>query len=116
MIRRPPRSTLFPYTTLFRSVDQRLQMRKTAELAEPSGALLEFDKGEGIGIGAVGTDAEAIEKGLADQMRRVAPHGTHADIDARRATINWRLRRLRIGPVQAARPVSTVRIGSAVRR
>src|SRR2546429_6612625 len=24
MIRRPPRSTLFPYTTLFRSADQRL--------------------------------------------------------------------------------------------
>src|SRR3989442_4481425 len=25
MIRRPPRSTLFPYTTLFRSLDQRLR-------------------------------------------------------------------------------------------
>src|SRR3712207_8067564 len=29
MIRRPPRSTLFPYTTLFRSIDS---MRTTAEL------------------------------------------------------------------------------------
>src|SRR5256885_2827139 len=27
MIRRPPRSTLFPYTTLFRSVDARLPSR-----------------------------------------------------------------------------------------
>src|SRR2546429_3546081 len=27
MIRRPPRSTLFPYTTLFRSVDNRWQAR-----------------------------------------------------------------------------------------
>src|SRR5260221_9993867 len=27
MIRRPPRSTLFPYTTLFRSVDARLRQR-----------------------------------------------------------------------------------------
>src|SRR5260370_36150850 len=27
MIRRPPRSTLFPYTTLFRSLQQLLQMR-----------------------------------------------------------------------------------------
>src|SRR5437016_10936363 len=27
MIRRPPRSTLFPYTTLFRSVRQRLRRR-----------------------------------------------------------------------------------------
>src|SRR3989441_3158256 len=27
MIRRPPRSTLFPYTTLFRSVHHRLELR-----------------------------------------------------------------------------------------
>src|SRR5690349_24942541 len=27
MIRRPPRSTLFPYTTLFRSLDRRLSTR-----------------------------------------------------------------------------------------
>src|SRR5258708_22783022 len=32
MIRRPPRSTLFPYTTLFRSVDQRLRLGR--QLAE----------------------------------------------------------------------------------
>src|SRR3712207_7211551 len=40
MIRRPPRSTLFPYTTLFRSaalrVDRRLVARQVvAEIAEP---------------------------------------------------------------------------------
>src|SRR2546422_3481799 len=29
MIRRPPRSTLFPYTTLFRSLDRRLLQRKS---------------------------------------------------------------------------------------
>src|SRR2546430_12751519 len=29
MIRRPPRSTLFPYTTLFRSLGSRLQRRPT---------------------------------------------------------------------------------------
>src|SRR5688572_31133849 len=29
MIRRPPRSTLFPYTTLFRSVDDQLFLRRT---------------------------------------------------------------------------------------
>src|SRR2546428_5657426 len=28
MIRRPPRSTLFPYTTLFRSVGRRIKLRK----------------------------------------------------------------------------------------
>src|SRR5688572_31101593 len=34
MIRRPPRSTLFPYTTLFRSVERRAGDRIGAELAE----------------------------------------------------------------------------------
>src|SRR2546426_1787184 len=29
MIRRPPRSTLFPYTTLFRSVERYVAMRRT---------------------------------------------------------------------------------------
>src|SRR5260370_25961324 len=28
MIRRPPRSTLFPYTTLFRSIDHKSQSRR----------------------------------------------------------------------------------------
>src|SRR3712207_7160485 len=31
MIRRPPRSTLFPYTTLFRSVDRHAQRREHAD-------------------------------------------------------------------------------------
>src|SRR5690348_17722674 len=33
MTRRPPRSTLFPYTTLFRSDDQRLHARCSADSA-----------------------------------------------------------------------------------
>src|SRR5260370_13995085 len=33
MIRRPPRSTLFPYTTLFRSLDKDLDHRDQAQLA-----------------------------------------------------------------------------------
>src|SRR2546425_5965310 len=32
MIRRPPRSTLFPYTTLFRSVDTSLRARRSTKL------------------------------------------------------------------------------------
>src|SRR6266704_4965891 len=37
MIRRPPRSTLFPYTTLFRSVDERCEHTRRVEIrqAEP---------------------------------------------------------------------------------
>src|SRR3989475_12210778 len=32
MIRRPPRSTLFPYTTLFRSIDATREDRRTARM------------------------------------------------------------------------------------
>src|SRR3712207_7918485 len=35
MIRRPPRSTLFPYTTLFRSEDNRVRSRGHLDLALP---------------------------------------------------------------------------------
>src|SRR5436190_14703231 len=34
MIRRPPRSTLFPYTTLFRSLEERLALRAVHEPLE----------------------------------------------------------------------------------
>src|SRR3989442_8124017 len=40
MIRRPPRSTLFPYTTLFRSVEQQAGERD-AEPRELNGAMAE---------------------------------------------------------------------------
>src|SRR3712207_7899573 len=39
MIRRPPRSTLFPYTTLFRSVDEALHLRVRVALALIAGKL-----------------------------------------------------------------------------
>src|SRR5256885_12731977 len=38
MIRRPPRSTLFPYTTLFRSVAARGRRPHRAQRAQPRGA------------------------------------------------------------------------------
>src|SRR2546427_7654703 len=47
MIRRPPRSTLFPYTTLFRS----LQLRNSSEERSKTGALpiiLDADRIEGV--------------------------------------------------------------------
>src|SRR2546428_2003226 len=34
MIRRPPRSTLFPYTTLFRSVEQYPQLKATGNIGQ----------------------------------------------------------------------------------
>src|SRR3712207_8589123 len=38
MIRRPPRSTLFPYTTLFRSSERGVQGTSFADVLEHSGA------------------------------------------------------------------------------
>src|SRR5258708_23763012 len=35
MIRRPPRSTLFPYTTLFRSIDTTPQSTNSHTISEP---------------------------------------------------------------------------------
>src|SRR3712207_9255511 len=46
MIRRPPRSTLFPYTTLFRSRDT---IRAAAELG--FGAIYVSEESGGIGLG-----------------------------------------------------------------
>src|SRR5947209_14902686 len=34
MIRRPPRSTLFPYTTLFRSEQQRARVKRAADIRD----------------------------------------------------------------------------------
>src|SRR5436853_3162453 len=56
MIRRPPRSTLFPYTTLFRSV----RLGPTEPHALPQHAR---DLGDvGIGVGVVGAAADRSEE------------------------------------------------------
>src|SRR2546430_11251425 len=46
MIRRPPRSTLFPYTTLFRSVGWRCVPPGAAHSWSSSGSWLEFRRSE----------------------------------------------------------------------
>src|SRR2546421_6742941 len=43
MIRRPPRSTLFPYTTLFRSQDDALAFLKQQEYLLKSGVIAQRD-------------------------------------------------------------------------
>src|SRR3954467_16005216 len=44
MIRRPPRSTLFPYTTLFRSQQVVVGARHADEVGQPSGNRREGDR------------------------------------------------------------------------
>src|SRR5437899_4337223 len=43
MLRRPLRSTLFPYTTLFRSVGDRRILHERLDWAEPEGLVLDLD-------------------------------------------------------------------------
>src|SRR2546430_7541498 len=56
MIRRPPRSTLFPYTTLFRS-----------KTGLPLGAYLQMMKDEGLGS-IPGTAAEILDDRIRQQL------------------------------------------------
>src|SRR3989475_1344888 len=63
MIRRPPRSTLFPYTTLFRSVRCR-----DAEIARAVDILLRHNKNNPALIGKAGVGKTAIVEGLAQRI------------------------------------------------
>src|SRR2546430_5374859 len=58
MIRRPPRSTLFPYTTLFRSA---LQEVRAAQRLDPLSLIINTDVGEMLYYGR--RHDEAIEQG-----------------------------------------------------
>src|SRR3712207_8517315 len=69
MIRRPPRSTLFPYTTLFRSqagpqaMRHRMQERIAGAVAEAVVDRLEpvqIEEEHGNGIGAAGGGGEGV--------------------------------------------------------
>src|SRR2546422_6366949 len=64
MIRRPPRSTLFPYTTLFRS--QEYEQRK------PPGTLRMALMGASLEMGWGVADGETFENLVEDQLNREA--------------------------------------------
>src|SRR5258708_31817428 len=53
MIRRPPRSPLFPYTPLFRSEKPELEPQPASIVLEPDG----FAQGAGLGLGLLNRDA-----------------------------------------------------------
>src|SRR3712207_9222600 len=65
MIRRPPRSTLFPYTTLFRSnvLDLNAGRMLAQEFEVPACAIIKHNNPCGCAVG--GTAAEAYERALA---------------------------------------------------
>src|SRR2546428_5870579 len=60
MIRRPPRSTLFPYTTLFRSLNEKLAIGFSlwSELKSELSGKVRFDKFGTIDVRWLSTDLE----------------------------------------------------------
>src|SRR3989449_10774912 len=96
MIRRPPRSTLFPYTTLFRSAEFFLgthdRLAKAHELAGVIGAerapAREADV-LGQGLHVLGSRSrDEIAQALGRLDRGVAHH--HRDSAGIRAEVDWR--------------------------
>src|SRR3712207_7247278 len=73
MIRRPPRSTLFPYTTLFRSVEDHVSFRQALAF------MLEREPGFEVveQVGSV-AEARALDEGLDRKSTRL--NSSHANI------------------------------------
>src|SRR3712207_8215682 len=92
MIRRPPRSTLFPYTTLFRSPERQAQVLDGPVLADQDGLLgqLRPDRAGGVEAGravrkfefrAVGEDHLHERSGYAPPDRKSTRlNSSHANI------------------------------------
>src|SRR3989454_3601051 len=63
MIRRPPRSTLFPYTTLFRSLTTELGWDPPLP-SDKVGALVSLRYGSGAGVGIQYADTELVRDAI----------------------------------------------------
>src|SRR5438445_13728177 len=67
MIRRPPRSTLFPYTTLFRSLEERAGrgVAHLVDLLVPRGVLLDVGVAPGdVRLGLVRSEERRVGKSV----------------------------------------------------
>src|SRR3712207_5373953 len=73
MIRRPPRSTLFPYTTLFRSLRGVVEVRLLEHEGHPQDALPEVDRRLPVG---------AHERDVVDALALQLAHGSLLELDA----------------------------------
>src|SRR3712207_8302667 len=75
MIRRPPRSTLFPYTTLFRSVGQVLGIAVLGSLLQNRVGAHVGDRLEGSALDAASRDrvVEFAQQSQFERLREVVP-------------------------------------------
>src|SRR3712207_8490238 len=76
MIRRPPRSTLFPYTTLFRSIAGRRRGRRRQHAAEP-GRYDHGTKEERVGVRLA---KPGIERRAQADRKSTRLNSSHANI------------------------------------
>src|SRR3989454_9992938 len=67
MIRRPPRSTLFPYTTLFRSMPQRLPFYVRHDVVEQPGRFPGRKDRHDVGMAELGGEVHFADEPLAQQ-------------------------------------------------
>src|SRR3712207_7838722 len=87
MIRRPPRSTLFPYTTLFRSVGKRAVV---GQEEEPGGGRVQAaDWDEAGEVGHQGSDCRAAAAGLVPQGGEVAGDRKSTRLNSSHANISY---------------------------
>src|SRR6266511_6323753 len=97
MIRRPPRSTLFPYTTLFRSRSRRLGLGGSAADGPPA-------RGVDRAAGGTGVEGGGTPPGEAGGGP-VRPEGPGPRGVGRAGGAGGRIRSVRRGWAAAARPV-----------
>src|SRR3712207_8016720 len=84
MIRRPPRSTLFPYTTLFRS-DQVWPMLEAAELAPGEAMQVGDGTGQGVLHGALDAGIAGL---LGVELGGVGRQVGHREVDRKSTRLN----------------------------
>src|ERR1039458_10824813 len=99
MIRRPPRSTLFPYTTLFRS--GLVLRRRDGDVAVRDGAVIALQE-EWAGVAFVGVQSaagdavprrqRAIFFGDFQPVRKAVPRPSHGEVPAAEEGVGGRLR------------------------
>src|SRR5258705_8837438 len=76
MIRRPPRSTLFPYTTLFRSLDDRRPRISPAGARDPRGVRADAV----VGVGLVPLSTRGVPRGGAQDRKSTRLNSSHLGI------------------------------------
>src|SRR2546427_7724064 len=84
MIRRPPRSTLFPYTTLFRALERLEEMKGDEPVARRVAHVADRARGRSLGGGVHAAQRPAPQRvahappAVADHLDRVRPYRLEA--------------------------------------